>query len=218
MHYKTNRLNHDFQIAYFLAGACHTPDAAYSLLCDLREDRRNALNMYEASKLKQEARRIRAQLNIDEGNEPTRLEALGDLAEMQALSATVEANYKAGVAELKTIELCIERLQPLRKYGHLPDAEAHEAAQYEEWKLQLIHNAENHLFTTGGIPTEQFATMRMHPAFTSEILPAIENARNILALHASNPREAMEKLESGKEFKVHTLLGPLLTPLLEKPL
>lgn len=28
MNYKTNPLNHDFQITYFLAGRCHTLDGA----------------------------------------------------------------------------------------------------------------------------------------------------------------------------------------------
>ena len=36
---KNHRQNHDFQILYFLIGSCHTPDAAYALCQELREER-----------------------------------------------------------------------------------------------------------------------------------------------------------------------------------
>ena len=42
---KLHRSNTNFQIAYFIAGRCHTADAAYIELLNLREDREAALNM-----------------------------------------------------------------------------------------------------------------------------------------------------------------------------
>jgi hypothetical protein len=190
MHYKTNRLNHDFQIAYFIAGSCQTPDAAYSILCDLREDRSNAIKSYKAGKLREQA---------------TRLEGQADIAEIEALAETSQANYEAALAELATIEKCIAAVQPLRKYAHLPNIEAHEAAQQEEWKLQLIHTAENHLLTSGSIPADHFSTMRMHPQFASDIMPALDETRQLM----SSPEGAAKLLQKmdTKSFDLPKLLG-----------
>jgi hypothetical protein len=174
MHYKTNRLNHDFQIAYFLAGSCHTPDAAWSLLCDLREDRELALKTNAAMELRTKAKRIRAQRLVDSGDEAERCEGAADLLEIEALAEVDARNVEAAQRELKTILDCMAALEPLRKYRHLKDYEAHEAAQAEEWKLHLLFTAQNYMLTTGSIPTDHFSTMRMHPQFQTVILPRIE--------------------------------------------
>ena len=89
-----NRRNSDFQIAYLLAGKCHTADAAYAMLCNLREERELAL--YEAEKVADKfARRDDVEARM------------------------FKRNLDAGVKELETINKCIERVQPLRKYRHL---------------------------------------------------------------------------------------------------
>lgn len=173
MQYKTNRSNHDFQIAYFLAGSCHTPDAAYALMCDLREDRDNAIKMYDASKLREEAKTIRAERLMASEDEAVRLEGQADLVEIEAMQATVQRNLAAAKAERATIDKCMALLEPLRVYAHLSLPEAHQAAQSEEWKLELIERAENFMLTTGSIPTDHFSTMRMHPEFKTGILPAM---------------------------------------------
>jgi hypothetical protein len=180
MHYKTNRQNHDFQIAYFIAGSCQTPDAAYAILCDLREDRSNAIKSFNAHNLRDQAKMIKAQRKLQDDDEAVRLEGQADIEEMKAMVETTQKNYDAALAELAFIDKCMERLQPLRQYAHLPDAEAHEAAQHEEWKLQLIHTAENHILNSGMIPPDHFATMRMHPSFATEILPALEKTKMLL--------------------------------------
>jgi hypothetical protein len=179
MQYKTNRSNHDFQIAYFLAGSCHTPDAAYALMCDLREDRDNAIKMYDASKLREQAKTIRAHRLMASEDEAVRLEGQADLVEIEAMQATVERNLAAAKAERATIDKCMAVLEPLRIYAHLSLPEAHQAAQSEEWKLELIERAENFMLTTGSIPTDHFSTMRMHPEFKTGILPAM-NAIQLL--------------------------------------
>lgn len=188
MHYKTNRLNHDFQIAYFIAGACQTADAAYAILCDIHEDRDNAVKSFAAFAKRDEAKVKRAKVKIQEIsqrvhsndaerelNECDLLEAEASIVELQALAETTQKNYDAALAERAFIEQCQAKLQPFRKYAHLPDAQAHEAAQFDEWKLQLIHTAQNHLLSTNNIPADHWSTMRMHPAFENEILPAIDN-------------------------------------------
>jgi hypothetical protein len=205
MHYKTNRQNHDFQIAYFIAGACQTPDAAYAILKDLREDRSNAINSYTAGKLREQAKIVRATALLASDDEATRLDAQADLAEIEGMVATSLANYNAALAEMAFIDKCIEKVQPLRKFSHLTDAEAFEAAQQEEWKFSLIHQAENSLLTSGTVTAELFSTMRMHPDFESEIFPAVNEIKMMLV----DP-EAQGKLVERivhKGFDLPKLLG-----------
>jgi hypothetical protein len=212
MHYKTNRLNHDFQIAYFIAGSCQTPDAAYSILCDLREDRSNALKSFEAYNLRDQAKIKRAELKILSGDEADRLEGQADIVELKALAETTQKNYDAALDEVAFIEACMEKLQPLRKFAHLPDAQAHEAAQHQEWKLQLIHTAENHMLSGHAIPADHFSTMRMHPAFATEILPAIDKLSNVLTEARTTNNGGLiaaylKKQKEESEFNLPKLLG-----------
>lgn len=181
MHSKNNRVNKDFQIAYFLAGACHTADGAYSLLKDLQEDREMALSQLEAGKLREQAKILQAQRMLTSIEPDIQLEGKAILAEIKNGEKFAKRNIEAAERELEFINKCIEKIQPHRLYSDLPDHEAYEATEYEEWKMELISRAENHLLTTGFIPTDQFATMRQHPAFISEILPAINNIKLVMS-------------------------------------
>lgn len=181
MHAKTNRQNHDFQILHFLIGSCHTPDGAYALLCDLRDDRNDALKQSAAAELRERAKIVRAERRIASDDEAERLEGQADLAEIEGHAETLAKNLAAAKAELAFIESCIDYLQPLRQFAHLSDAEAHEACQREEWRLELVARAENYLLTAGTIPADHLATMRQHPDFASSILPAIEQTRVLMA-------------------------------------
>lgn len=191
MHAKNNRVNHDFQIVHFLVGSCHTPDGAYALLCDLREDREMALATVKASSLREQAKRIKAQRLAESADEADRLLGQADLAEIDAFSELNARNVAAAEAELSTIVKCIELIQPLRKFSHLSDEDAHEAAQCEEWKLELIHRAENQMLTAGSVSPADFAVMRQHPAFNTEIFPAILHIQHVL----KNPNDAKQYLQ-----------------------
>lgn len=199
VHYKTNRLNHDFQIIHFIAGSCHTPDGAYAILCDLKDDRADALKMFESSKFRVQAKRVRAKRMLASDDEAVRLEGEADLAEIEASAETVAKNVAAAQAELATIEKCMAALEPHRKYKHLPMPEAHQAAQAEEWKLELIRRAENCLLTTGTISTDQFATMRLHPEFASAIMPAIDEIKELMH-QSSGPAASSQKKVSPETF------------------
>jgi len=206
MHYSTNRVNHDFQIAHFIAGSCHTADAAYAILCDLKEDRNNSIKVFAASKLREKAKRVRAQRLIDSTDEAEQLEGQADLVEIEAMAETIQKNYAAAEAELKTISKYMDELEPLRKYAHLSLPEAHEAAQREEWLLELKCRVENYITTTGTVPPDQIATMRLHPDFASTLLPHINHVRHLLV---SNDGPAIDKLMIRKEFPLPALLaGP----------
>lgn len=182
MNSKNNRVNHDFQIVHFLAGSCHTADGAYALLCDLRDDRADALALHEAVKLRQDAKLLRARRQAEQAaDEADRMDAQADLAEATAAAGTLAKNLAGAAAELATLERCLAQLQPLRRFAHLSDAQAHEAAQLDEWRLELLHRAENHLLTQGTLAPDLLATMRMHPQFAGELLPQLEQLGELLA-------------------------------------
>lgn len=205
MHSKNNRVNKNFQIVYFLAGSCHTPDGVYSLLKDLQEDREMALAQLESSELRKQAKILKAQRMIESEDPVIVLEGQADLAEIKNNEKFSERNIKAAHEELDFINKCIDKIQPHRRFKNLPDPEAHEAAQFDEWKLELIDRAENYLLTTGTIPTDHFSTMRQHPAFATEILPAINYARKLITSSPDN--EAVLKLLTQDRFDIPKLIG-----------
>jgi hypothetical protein len=174
---KNHRQNTNFQITHFLAGSCHTPDGAYFLLQDLREERQLAVENYLVSKVRTEAKIIRIKRTLDSVDEADRLEAEADMQEIENNVRTGAILYQAACDEIAFIDNCLEKLNEHRKYKGLPDTEACQAMQYDEWLLELIHRAENFLATQGTIPADEFNTMRMHPAFSSEILPKINEIR-----------------------------------------
>lgn len=202
--YKTNRQNHDFQLAYFIAGSCHTPDAAYASLCDQRDDRKLALDTAKADALRKKAMKLRAEQKMKSEDRAIALDGEADLLELHAFEELILKNVAGAEAELAFIEELLAKLQPHRKYKDMADAEAHEAAQQEEWKLELLHRAENFLLTTGTIPPDHFSTMRMHPEFQNAIVPAITAMSNLMAQPGG--KEKMLSICAHKEFDFPLLL------------
>lgn len=169
MHWRNSR----FQIAYFLAGKCHTADEAYRMLCELREERWLALETARAGDLRNEAVMLEIAEKMADESPTVRLRAQADLIETQALQTQGKACVAEAERELAFIEQLIDLVQPLRQFKDLPDHEAHQMAQWQEWKLELITRAQNYLLTTGTIPPDHYNAMRLHPAFEDEIAPAI---------------------------------------------
>lgn len=176
-----NRTNSNFQIAYFLAGACHTPDGAYAQLCNLRESREMALEEAKWFSLKRVFNRI-----------------------LGRVSSVEKKCYDAAVAELEFINKCIAAVQPYRKYADLPDPEAHEMSQRDEWRYELISRAENHLLTSGMIPADHFVTMRLHPDFKEFIAPSIIAMGELLSKDGG--KEQMLTICANKNFNLPLLL------------
>lgn len=177
---KRHRQNHDFTIIYHLAGACHTPDAAYALLMDLREDRQSAVDAYNVQILRDRAKELRARGKMESQNVAERLEGEADLLELENSRKSGKVLLEAAQAEIACIDKCIAELQPRRKYAHLPDARAYEAVQSEEWAAEMRFRAENFLLTTGAIPSDEFASMRQHPDFATAVLPRITEIQVML--------------------------------------
>jgi hypothetical protein len=201
---KLHKQNTNFQIAYFLAGSCHTPDGAYSLLKELREERQAAIDNYKVQELKNKAKEIRAN-KLLRGDEADRLEGEAELLELENNKKTGEVLYQAALDEVAFIDKCLAVIEPLRVYKDLPDGEANEMTQRDEWKFELMRRAENYLLTTGGIPTDQFDTMRLHPDFKAEILPRINEVRQML-LTEGGRESALEKIEGARFQEIIKLL------------
>lgn len=197
MNAKNNRTNTDFQIAYFIAGSCQTADGAYALLKAQEQLKVLAIKTADASELK-----VRSTIQcltllkwVGLLFPPLRMYAMGRLAEIEAHKEVARANYAGALAELEFMRKCLERIEPLRKFSHLPDPEAFEASQRDEWKLSLIRQAENHLISNGAVPADQFNAMRMHPDFKTEIYPAIEKMKKERFINIEQPE--LQKLLNG---------------------
>lgn len=201
---KYNRQNTNFQILNFIAGSCHTPDAAYFALLNLLQEREQAVDGLPVTELRFKAKEIEIKRKLASKDEVERL--MGE-AEALQFENDKKVHYKlaeSARAELQFIQNCIARLQPYRKYSHLSDVEASEAYQAEEWGLELKRRAENFLITTGTIPHDHFNTMRLHPAFEQELMPHIENIHKAL----QSPEGASKLLKlAAQENTLPKLLG-----------
>ena len=168
--------NSSFQKLFFIAGKAHTPDEAYRLLCELKEDRAIPIAEFEAAAKRQQAKRIRAEtlikMSVDEAE---KLDAEADLIEMKAHEAQSQACYDEAVRELTFIDNLIVEIQPFRKYSSLPDYEAHQACQSEEWGAKLKFQLENQIATRGCIDSELLGVIRLHPNCETDLMPHMNN-------------------------------------------
>jgi hypothetical protein len=178
---KRNRHNTNFQIAYFIAGSCFTPDAAYFALLNQRDERQAALDAAVSSGLRRQARRIEIDRASTSDDPVDQLKAQADLHDWQCDHDKMTQLEKACEEELAFIDLCIERVQPLRKFSHLPDGEAAEVCQREEFAREFQFRIENYLMTQGTIPHDQLASMRQHPDFGTQLLPHITHVTKSLS-------------------------------------
>lgn len=178
----------DFQIRHFIAGKAHTPDEAYRLVKQELENRRLALGDANATKLRTEALWKRAQRVASESGEgsPERLEAEATKLEILNHQDQNEACLEACSHEIEILSGLLAELLPRCKYaGHMPDSQAFQAAQEEEWCLELIHRARVMLSSSGFIPWDQLETMALHPAWATKIQPRIHAIRSQLGLGES---------------------------------
>lgn len=195
------RQNTNFQIAYFIAGSCHTPDAAYFALKNAHYERSQAVAQIPANDLRMQAKRLEIERKLASEDQVDQLNAKADLLQYDIDKENFDKLTSSAKSEVEFIEECLRRIEPLRKYGHLSDIEAAEACQAEEWLLELERRAENYLLTTGTIPHDHFNTMRQHPNFKTHLLPHINNIHHAIAnneapkiLNHTKPRYDLPKL------------------------
>lgn len=191
--------NSNFQILYFIVGNCKTPDEAYRVLCELREEREQALNSAKVGQIKKKIKILNAKKKIESEDEITRLEGEAELLDIE-LSEKIEKDcIRAAEQEVAYINKLIDDIQPLRKYKDYPDEEAHQLCQREEWKLRLIERARAMIASSGTIPYDHLITMMNHPDFNAEIYPEIvriTGGKDIPELQIDNP--VLKLLENKK--------------------
>jgi hypothetical protein len=213
---KRHKHNTNFQIAHFLAGACHTPDGAYFILMDLKEDRELAMKNASVVNKRNEAKVLRAKAYLanPQADEAGKLEANADIEEIINMNKEGAIAYEAALDELAFIEECIDRVKPLCKYAGkdgFSEIQAHEASQVDEWKHELIRRAENFILTSGTVPADEFNTMRMHPLFKKDILPRIKEVQANIFLPDGTPNMlGRQKIEDNLRgsFNVLELAAP----------
>ena len=175
--------NSNFQIAYFIAGKCHTADHAYKMLCELREERVTALNANKGAGLRRQALLRKRDSFFCKLAPWIRLEIEAKLHEAELNKDIYPAMQAQCEREIEFIEKCIGIVQPLRKYKEVPDHEAHQACQREEWRLELMDRAENFLMSGGIIPADHLDTMRAHPDWEKIIHPYIGRIQHMARAH-----------------------------------
>ena len=173
MHSASHRLNHDFQLRHFLAGSCHTPDAAWTLLYSQKIDMESKLKTAKAQAIDRKIKALEAENLLASSDPIMRLQGEKIQAELEASQYIFDMNVEGAEKELETIVALMEELESLCKYAHLPILERNEACWREEWCLELIRRAENNLLAYGTIPPDQLETMRQHPDFKEQIVPKI---------------------------------------------
>jgi len=178
-----HRNNSDFQLRYFIAGGCHTPDGAWNVLYEQMLDIQIKIEHTKAQIIRRQAKKLdfdEAMARYDELTPQSQLRLQADLTEWQSGEGLQELALAGAERELATIKQIMVELEPARKYGHLPLLEATEACQREEWAGELRHRVENFLVTQGTIPHDHLEAMRKHPDFETDILPHIKRVASKL--------------------------------------
>lgn len=175
MHF-AGAMNSQFQYLYFIAGDCATADEAYRVLSEQLETREAALAAGRAVQLRLRAQRLRLEERCAKGfaTEADRLEAEADKMDLDHSEAAHAKGCEATTLECSFLKAIIAEIDPLRKYKNLSAADAAQACQREEWLGRLKTRAENHLATSGTLPADQLAAMRLHPDFDKKIAPHLE--------------------------------------------
>lgn len=196
MHSATHRLNHDFQLRYFVAGSCYTPDGAYCIMYAQKIDIESKLKSAEAQLLDQKIKRVRAERLLASTDIVDNMEGQKMLLELEAVQYIWDMNLEGAKRELATIESIMADIEPMRQYSHLSILDANEACQQNEWLYELRARAENHMLSTGTIPPAELETMRMHPDFQTRILPHITTIRELV--NQNRIPELMQLIDSNK--------------------
>lgn len=179
---KPHRQNSDFQLEFFMAGDCKTPDGKWALLYSQKIDAEKRVGNIEVQRLARESRRFAALSVLRNwfSSKAKKLQAKSDLLSLDADENEWQMNVAGVRAELATINRLMSDLEPYRKYGHLSILEATEACQREEWRLELECRAENFLLSQGSIPWDHLNAMRSHPDFSTHIAQRIYVIKQVM--------------------------------------
>lgn len=181
-----HRKHSSFAIEHFLAGGCHTPDAAYCLLYAQMEQIEMDCAAGDAAVLSQKAEKLALEKRIEEakenGDEIEELRARAELIRANAALKNFKLNFQGAQRELQELQAALDRLKPMCKYWNEDILQMEQDMQRDEWVGELKNRAENMLLSNAmGIPYDHLATMRQHPDFFEKILPHVEHTHKTIA-------------------------------------
>lgn len=174
--------NTAFSTVAFQVGACNTPDGAFRKLYVELESRVRAWDEATVGLKRNQATRLRLEAKQGISRlwriKAATLELEADLEELTNREAITTAAMEGCAAEMNFLKELMAFLEPQCRFvGHMPLDQAFQLCESDEWRLEFLKRTENFLLTTNTIPTDHFEAMRGHPAFATEILPAIEEMR-----------------------------------------
>lgn len=172
MHWKHSK----YQILHTIVANCHTYDEAYRVLRELEEDYDLSVKLATAEHKRTNAKEIAANLILADEHETdfNKLNSTADLDTVKARIPSVQSCLNVAVDTLKFLRLCIDKINPHRMYGNLPDHEAHQACQYLEWKLDLIWKSYNMVCASGSMSYDHFINIKLHPE-SDKLMPVVES-------------------------------------------
>jgi len=165
--------NSNFQNLAFIVGATHTPDEAYRVILSQMEERENSIEEADISRKKIDLKKRRLEYTISNSEGFDKEEAELDLEELFSKNKTSTGCYNAAIKELGFLVELKDVVEPFRKYKDLPDTEAHQMIQSEEWAHEFIYRAQNQLAVGQGIDPVLIKDIRQHPSGDTLILPII---------------------------------------------
>lgn len=205
MQTKQHRVNSDFDLRYFLAGSCATPDGAWALLYGQQIDMQQRCNAAHALVLRHQA--LEARLRDAKPDSAEFYEAQADLKEAEMNAVIAGRNLEGAAAELATIERMMAQVEPHCEYRDLPLLNRLEACKRAEWAAELTRRAENMMLgNVLGIPFDHIDAMRQHPDFADKILPQMMQTASLIG--------QAQKTGDGKLIEM-ALAKPAALPFLE---
>ena len=194
--------NSEFQTLYFIIGKCHTADEAYRIISQQLEEREHSHETGIISEDEFELRRMKADILLKSEDSIERYEGEIEHKKIENDYKYYKLNFDECIREVAFLTECKKKIQPFRKFTDIPEHEANQLIQQEEWKHELILRAKEFIVLRGSIPEDQLRTMSLHPEFKAKILPIMEETSKRLREGGS----ATELLIDIKpEFKVKML-------------
>lgn len=175
MHWKHSQ----HQLVHVILANCHTVDEAYRVLCELEEDRLFSIESSLAESKRAQSKVIAAKLVLKDSDESKSNKILSEcfIDETLARNKLAQPCLDEARRELAFIREIKDKLEPYRKYIELPDHQAHQACQSEEYMYDLFWKAYNFICSTGTIPHDHWMLLKMHPN-SSSLVPLVINMTN----------------------------------------
>jgi hypothetical protein len=165
--------NSNFHILTQMVGTRNTPDEAYRVLAFELEEQEHALSLEEANQLLRQQQRKELTRAAKSWWPFKRVKATAALMKLTGDECRVEGAAVRAEQEVAFIKQLMTEIAPHRRYSHLPDDEAFQACQAEEWAAEHLKRATRFLVCDHKIPENYLEAMTVHPWWESYLMPRI---------------------------------------------